>query len=59
MRARILLAAALTAVVAGLALPAAADPPAPASCVYVFVSDGFHIQIGSAPDGPESCIQLP
>ena len=60
MRIRLIVAAAVAAVVAGLTLPGvAAPPPAPPSCVYLYFSEGFHIQLGSAPNGPESCLRVP
>ena len=59
MRVRILIGAALAAVLGSLVVPAVAEPTVPAACVYVFVSEGFYVQIGSAPNGPESCIQVP
>jgi hypothetical protein len=53
-----IIGAALAVVLAGIAVPATATPTVPAACVAVS-SNGAHLQVGLAPNGPDDCIQLP
>ncbi|MCU1587166.1 MAG: hypothetical protein JWN31_659 [Frankiales bacterium] len=58
MRVRMIIGSALAVVLAGIAVPALGAPTVPAACVVVS-SNGAHLQLGLAPNGPDDCIQLP